>query len=558
MPLSRQIVFFTVRDDLILQVKSVFRGTGLSIEFCSVIEDLIKKIVKNTSTAESAPAIVLIDSSIGKRQTLDLCIKVREHSSAEELAVLVLVRDHADADLSALLSVGADDLISHPIQPLTFHANINAHLARIAAGHKLAQKVHDSAVLIDVTSRLVSSADILDNLYDVAQLIAEELSVDRCSVILVRPQGDFGLVVASSDDAHLRSLAINLKRYPEISIAIDRSEPLIIDDVVNSELLRQVLPNLLDAGVASVALFPITRQQETLGVIFLRFLEKREVFEEREIVFCRTVANAASIALRNAEILELLKAKTREVEKVQIEVADKLRRLKRYEDFFIGALDGMVALEQSGKVVFVNPKAALMIGADSEALVGRPFADILIPEERGEFNRLLDEYLIGEARRTVDFLFQGNSDAPKIMTISAGSMFGEAGMMLLTLRDVTEEREIQRRLSDAQRRLVLSEKRAAMAELAGAAAHELNQPLTSVMASVSMLRRLIDNDASEQRIINTMEQEAERMASIIRRMTKITNYTTKSYVGEAKIIDLSTACLDDTDPASDELDDGDE
>jgi hypothetical protein len=38
-----------------------------------------------------------------------------------------------------------------------------------------------------------------------------------------------------------------------------------------------------------------------------------------------------------------------------------------------------------------------------------------------------------------------------------------------------------------------------------------------------------------------MEQESERMALIIRRLTQITSYTTKNYVGTAKIIDLDIA-----------------
>ncbi len=50
-----------------------------------------------------------------------------------------------------------------------------------------------------------------------------------------------------------------------------------------------------------------------------------------------------------------VKAKTREMEKVQSEVEDEIRNLKRYEQFFLSGLDGNVVLEQSGNVVFANP-----------------------------------------------------------------------------------------------------------------------------------------------------------------------------------------------------------
>jgi PAS domain S-box-containing protein len=488
------------------------------------------------------PEIALIDTKLGEETATQICVDLRRKAGPDELAILLLVGEEMeDRALTALLAAGVEDLVGQKLKPLSFKARVSAHLARIAAAKELALKVHDSEVLIDVTSRLVSSADILDNLYDVAMFIARELHVDRCSVVLVRPQRDFGLVVASSDDPELRSLAINLKHYPEITSALDRGAPLVISDVADSDLLRNVLPTLKGARVASVALFPIARQEETLGVIFLRFKDRRVTFEKREMVFCQTVANAASIALRNAEILELLKAKNREIEKVQIEA----RSLKQYEEFFIGALEGMVALEQSGTVVFINPKAVEMLGEDTAAVRGRPFADLLAPEERAEFENLLDEFTRGEARRSVDFTLGRSGRTNRVISISAGSLFGEEGMMLLTVRDVTDERDTERRLAEAQRRLVLSEKQAAMAELAGAAAHELNQPLTSVMTSLAMLRRLLEGNAREQQIVDTIEQESERMASIIRRMGKITNYTTKSYVGEAKIIDLDGAYVDE-------------
>ncbi len=495
---------------------------------------------------QNPPQIGLIDMNIGKDEALAICTHLRKKAGGDKLALLVLVGETDDATLSNLLSAGTDGLVSRSLKPLSFKARISAHLSRITATKKLALKVHDSEVLIDITSRLVGSTDVLDNLYDVAISISKELDVDRCSVVLVRPQRDFGLVVASSDNPNLRSLAINLQHYPEIASAVDKGSPLIISDITENSLLTQVLPSLLDAGVASVALFPIARQDEALGVIFLRFMEKREMFEEREIVFCQTVANAASIALRNAEILELLKEKTREIEKVQTEAQVQLRSLKRYEDFFIGALDGMVAIEQSGRIVFVNPKASTMMKAEASAVVGKSFADFLIPDEKAAFVRLLDEFVRGEARSSVDFRLQCSQDKEPIMSISAGSLFGEEGMMLLTIRDVTDEREMEQRLAMAQNQLVESEKQAAMAQLAGAAAHELNQPLTSVMTSIAMLRRLLDKDSTKQKIINTIEQESERMASIIRRLTEITSFTSKHYVGKAKIIDLNDSHLDES------------
>ena len=81
-----------------------------------------------------------------------------------------------------------------------------------------------------------------------------------------------------------------------------------------------------------------------------------------------------------------------------------------------------------------------------------------------------------------------------------------------------------------------------MAELAGAAAHELNQPLTSVMGYTELLKRTGLEEAPHERRSGTRREvifnEAERMAEIVRKIGKITKYETKSYVGRARILDL--------------------
>jgi len=51
--------------------------------------------------------------------------------------------------------------------------------------------------------------------------------------------------------------------------------------------------------------------------------------------------------------------------------------------------------------------------------------------------------------------------------------------------DLREKMRMEQRLAHAQEQLLSQERQAIVAELAGAAAHELNQPLTSVMGYAS-------------------------------------------------------------------------
>ena len=89
--------------------------------------------------------------------------------------------------------------------------------------------------------------------------------------------------------------------------------------------------------------------------------------------------------------------------------------------------------------------------------------------------------------------------------------------------------------------ILAQERQSIVAELAGAAAHELNQPLTSVLNYATLLRRLLTAGTPASTAAEVIEGEAERMAEIVRKIGKITKYETKSYVGKQKILDLDRA-----------------
>jgi len=83
-----------------------------------------------------------------------------------------------------------------------------------------------------------------------------------------------------------------------------------------------------------------------------------------------------------------------------------------------------------------------------------------------------------------------------------------------------------------------AERMAIVAELAGAAAHELNQPLTSVMGYAQMLLRKLGPNEPLVPNVQTILDEAERMATIVRKLGSLTRYETKNYVGGAQILDI--------------------
>jgi signal transduction histidine kinase len=107
--------------------------------------------------------------------------------------------------------------------------------------------------------------------------------------------------------------------------------------------------------------------------------------------------------------------------------------------------------------------------------------------------------------------------------------------------DIREKLAMEERLSLAQEQLEERRRADAIAEVAGAAAHELNQPLTSVMGYAEYLKRRVQDDAALTHAVEVILGETQRMADIVRKVGRITRYETKPYVGAAKIVDIDAS-----------------
>jgi len=107
-------------------------------------------------------------------------------------------------------------------------------------------------------------------------------------------------------------------------------------------------------------------------------------------------------------------------------------------------------------------------------------------------------------------------------------------------QDLRERLRMEESLRKTQHQLEQTQKQAVLVELAGTTAHELNQPLTSVMGYAGLLKqRLPTNYVELHRFADVLLMESEKMADIVRKIGRITLYETQSYVGEMRILDLN-------------------
>jgi PAS domain S-box-containing protein len=614
------------------------------------------------------PSLVLLDLVMPPPDGFTVLRAVRDEPRTADVPVVVLTALDSDDDVARAFDMGADDFVRKPFRPVELVARIRGQLRMREYVDALARKERDAKVVLELTQALSSTLDFRNILFTVVRRIAEVARVDRCSIVLVREQGDVGYVVAASDDKELRDLPISLDKYPEIQEVMATGEPLVIEDASTHPLLDMVRSDMPANGFRSLALLPILFEERPMGVLFLR--GRRPVaLREHELSLARTVANATAIALRNARILQSMRDQTQQITFARFEAEKRLKALQRYSDFFHSTADGIVVIDAEAQILFSNPRAHVITGRSEEALAKSKLDDLVDPGGKKRLDEIRSGFARGVFPTMVDVTIgrpQESGCEKRVLSVSFGSVLGEDGVILVSFRDVTADRataaelvktkeflerviessvdaiisadmkgritlfnraaerltgyvagdvvrhmnardlyppdaarhimrliharehggpgrlesfrtdllgregvlvpalisaalimergepigsvgvftdlrdklRMEAQLVEAQEELRTREKQALIAELAGAAAHELNQPLTSVLGYAELIRRRYADAAAVQSAAGIILQEAERMADIVRKIGKITRYETKTYVGAAKILDL--------------------
>jgi PAS domain S-box-containing protein len=230
--------------------------------------------------------------------------------------------------------------------------------------------------------------------------------------------------------------------------------------------------------------------------------------------------------------------------------AIELKQTKEFLERVIdSSVDGIVSANMRGTVLLFNRAAARIFGYAPEDVIGKLHVERLYPPgiARDVMRKIRDPALFGDGHLEdyrVDML---GADGNKIQVLLSASLVMDNGRPIGSVgifTDIRDKLRIQAELQRTQEALSAREKQDIVAELAGAAAHELNQPLTSVIGYAGLLRRRLSGSPEHLAALDVIIDQSERMAEIVRKVGRITKYETMSYVGEAKILDLEKASSD--------------
>jgi two-component system, NtrC family, sensor kinase len=206
---------------------------------------------------------------------------------------------------------------------------------------------------------------------------------------------------------------------------------------------------------------------------------------------------------------------------------DKARSLEsatRTRDHFEGLIahagEGIVVLDVQGQVTRWNPGMERLLGRAAATAIGHAW-EALADEMQAHhapaaFRRIVE----GSPLEQVEDRFTRSEGEPVDVALSLSPVKGSQGGVegvLVIVRDISGQRRAQKEKEQLQEQLLQTEKLSAIGQLISGVAHELNNPLTGVIAYAQLLSAR-DCDEPIKRGLETVHAEAKRCHRIVQNL----------------------------------------
>lgn len=209
--------------------------------------------------------------------------------------------------------------------------------------------------------------------------------------------------------------------------------------------------------------------------------------------------------------LPMMKGEMGEISDSVNALAQTLREMKTLNELIIeSAADGVIAVDINGCVTMINPAAEEITGYLERDLHGKYYGDVF--EGRNFSSPVLDTLKRGIEHVSLEIEYPARDHTIQInvSTSRIRNAGGELIGALVIFKDLTAQKEVQRRMQQA-------EKLATLGELMAGVAHEVRNPLTAISGFVQILKEL-ENHPDKLEYISIILKEVDSIDRIIRQL----------------------------------------
>ncbi|HEX4651288.1 MAG TPA: AAA family ATPase [Granulicella sp.] len=373
----------------------------------------------------------------------------------------------------------------------------------------------DLATVMKV-SQAVSGEIILDRLTDTLMRTAIEHAGAQRGLLILLQAGEQRLVAEATTAGD--TIGVQLQEAPVAGAMLPESlvnyvartqENVILDDASAQNPLFPDDPYLREHHARSILCLPLINRGKLIGVLYLENNLTSHVFTPARIAVLKLLASQAAISLENAALYA---------------------ELRRSEAFLAQGQ----SISHTGSWSWHLPTGRFVLSEEESRIFGFDAEERLRPtfqllwervhsEDRPHLQQTLDRAIQEQSSFTSDFrivLPDGTTKQLRGMGRPVINEAGEVDEYMGTNMDITASKRAEEALRSAQADLARVARLTMMGELAASIAHEINQPLaTIVMDGSTGLNWLSDakNNVEEARkAFHRIMSEGMRAGNVIR------------------------------------------
>jgi PAS domain S-box-containing protein len=289
--------------------------------------------------------------------------------------------------------------------------------------------------------------------------------------------------------------------------------------------------NLLDANPALVAMLGFTEKKELLAVepadlnfeagapVLGRAVDDRGGIRTREIKLRRRDGNAA-VFLDSSRAVWDASGNIIRYQGTLVDITEKRsmeRQLKQQEEFRSRLLESfpdlILVVDLEERYNFASSRALDVLGYKPEEMIGKKISDV--GDHSPELASLWSSVVSGkQAFGSAEYGMHHRNGNLRTMRASGSQLVDAEGKVtgvIFSVRDITIERKMEQQIVEGER---LS----AMGAMIGGVAHELNNPLTSILGVSELLQDTETNETARKHL-GMLQQQARRAAEIVQNLT---------------------------------------
>ena len=340
------------------------------------------------------------------------------------------------------------------------------------------------------------------------QQICDVLDAEAGILYLSEEEGEQLLVKKFSTESPEWEHQVRSKKEGGIAVqAIKARKAIRIDEANNDPRVNPVMDGVSGQPVRSLICAPLVSGGRALGAI--EILNKRNApFSLYDLELLSALTGSIASAIANTSKIQELKVANANLEANRWDLINSRNTLRALFDC---APISIYIVDPAYNLIAINMTRAVKTGKTPRDMVGKKcFETLYRRKEPCPGCRLIETLSTGKNTTRIEQRWEADLE-PLELEITTHPIWDDSGEVIqafLFEEDVTEKHRLEASLAQ-------SEKLAAVGQLAAGVAHEINNPLTVIIANAQLLRRLIPQDEDLREMVDLIAKAGDRAAEVI-------------------------------------------